>query len=386
MISNRLLFFIFNGLTIVSIILMVLLVLNDKWPSDETKSPIVLEDTETQISSDSERKIYYVDPQGNDKNDGKSEDKAFKTIQKAVDLAKPGDKVQLLPGVYLQDVVTRISGIPDNPITITGTREAIVKGGGEPRVFEINHDYITLDGFSIDGLHGDATKEKGYSDKLIYAVGKAKGKGVTEVKILNMLVKNAGGECIRFRYFAKRNEIAYNTIVGCGAFDFVLKGDGKNGEGIYIGTAPEQLDDGRNPSKERDESNNNWIHHNTIDTQGNECVDIKEGSYGNIVEYNNCTGQKDSESGGLDARGSKNILRYNEVRGNVGAGIRLGGDKEDDGINNDVYENIIQNNRSGGVKIQREPQGKICGNKTGGNSKGDSVGSYGEDFDPTKPC
>ena len=201
-----------------------------------------------------------------------------------------------------------------------------------------------------------------------------------------MNIKNAGGECVRLRYFAQNNEIAYNSINRCGIVDFKFKGGGKNGEGIYIGTAPEQLKDGKNPTSDIDESNNNLIHHNTINTQGNECVDIKEGSSGNIVEYNNCTGQKDKESAGLDSRGSKNIFRYNEVYGNLGAGVRLGGDEDNDGINNDVYENTIKNNVSGGIKFQRAPQGKICGNKMEGNTGGDAVGSEGEDFKPTQSC
>ena len=113
---------------------------------------------------------------------------------------------------------------------------------------------------------------------------------------------------------------------------------------------------------------------------------MKEGSSGNIVEYNNCTGQKDKESAGLDSRGSKNIFRYNEVYGNLGAGVRLGGDEDNDGINNDVYENTIKNNVSGGIKFQRAPQGKICGNKMEGNKGGDSVGSEAEEFNPTKSC
>ena len=118
MFSNRFLFFIFNALTIVSIVLMFLFVFYNKWPSEETKSPIIFEGTGTQGLSISERKIYYVNPQGNDRKDGLSEGKAFKTIQKAVNLAKPGDSVHLLPGIYLQDVITTKSGIPNNPLVL----------------------------------------------------------------------------------------------------------------------------------------------------------------------------------------------------------------------------------------------------------------------------
>jgi hypothetical protein len=210
--------------------------------------------------------------------------------------------------------------------------------------------------------------------------------GVTGLKIQNMTIQNAAGECIRLRYFAQKNEISNNTITRCGTRDFLFDGDGKNGEGIYIGTAPEQLDDGKNPTEGRDHSNGNWIHHNFIDTRGNECVDVKEGSSENVVEYNKCTGQKDRESGGLDSRGSDNIFRNNEVFGNTGAGIRLGGDEKTDGIMNIIANNHIHDNKSGGIKIQRKPQKQICGNRFSKNGKENLVGEYGEDIKNLEKC
>ena len=109
-----------------------------------------------------------------------------------------------------------------------------------------------------------------------------------------MTFKNAGGECVRLRYFAQHNEIATSRHSRrCGVHDFRFKAGGKNGEGIYIGTAPEQRGDGKNPTTDPDLSNGNWIHHNSFDTQGNECVDIKEAASGNLVENNRCTGQRD---------------------------------------------------------------------------------------------
>jgi hypothetical protein len=328
---------------------------------------------------------YYINPSGSDENNGKTRETPFKTIQKAVDLAMPGDVIYLLDGNYEQDIISKRNGTKENPITITGSHAAAVKGGGGARAIEINHDHIVLENFTIDGLHGDPKKQSGYRDKLIYVQGKEKGSGVTGLKITRMNIRNGGGECIRLRYFAQENEISKNTIQNCGVHDFVFNAGGKNGEAIYIGTAPEQRTDGKNPTSDIDRSDRNWIHDNKIDTRGNECVDIKEDSSENIVENNSCTGQKDKESAGLDSRGSGNIFRNNEVFGNLGAGVRLGGDEKDDGIENDVYSNIIRDNRSGGIKIMREPQGKICSNDMARNGKGNFVGDYAENFS-NKEC
>src|SRR3712207_3648966 len=92
---------------------------------------------------------YYVNASGNDSNNGTTAGTPFKTIQKAVDVAQAGDVINLASGVYMQDIVSKRNGAADAPITITGPADAVVKGGGDARIFEINHDNITLKGFTI---------------------------------------------------------------------------------------------------------------------------------------------------------------------------------------------------------------------------------------------
>lgn len=329
---------------------------------------------------------WHVSPQGRDSNAGTSPTAAFQSIQKAIDAAQPGETIQLAPGVYFQDIVSRRDGREGAPITIKGPDEAVLKGAGAPRIFEIHHDYLTLDGFTIDGLWNDPATKEGYRDKLLYVQGKQPGNGVNGLKVLNMSFKNAGGECLRMRYFAIGNEVAHSSFVACGMYDFKFNGGGKNGEAIYIGTAPEQRADGKNPDIAVDRSTDNWVHHNTFDTQGNECVDVKEGATANIIEYNRCTGQRDPLSGGFDSRGNGNIFRYNESFGNVGAGVRLGGDTKDDGLDNEVYGNKLYNNRAGGIKLVRKRQRSVCGNTMSGNAAGNVVSDGAPGFDPTVPC
>lgn len=335
---------------------------------------------------------YYVSPNGSDSNSGTSPSTPFKTIQHALNVAQPGDTIHLAPGDYYEDVVTVRHGLPNAPITITGPADAVLRGAGtSSRIFQIFHDYHTLDGFTIDGLHGDPNSMSGYRDKLLYVQGTEVRDGPTGIRVLNMTFRNAGGECLRLRYFVTDSEIAYNTFYRCGVYDFVFNDGGKNGEAIYVGTSSNQWGDGKNPTADPDETTNNWIHHNFMDTQGNECVDIKEGAYNNIVEYNECTGQLDPNSAGLDSRGDANVFRYNVVYGNVGGGVRLGGHNVNGhqyGVNNDVYENVIYNNQAGGIKLQALPQGKICGNDFSQGQPNPLFGSYADSsgIDPDAPC
>ncbi|MEV5607708.1 right-handed parallel beta-helix repeat-containing protein [Streptomyces sp. NPDC052225] len=324
---------------------------------------------------------YYVAPAGSDTNAGTSSGAPFATIQHALDVAPAGSVVHLASGTYLQDVVTRRENV-----TLTGPSSAVVKGAGGTRIVQVQHDGTVLDGFTVDGLFGSSGSVAGYRSKLVYVMSTTPGNGVNALRITNMTLKNAADECLRLRYLVTGADVSYNTISDCGVADFKFGGGGKNGEGIYLGTAPEQQGANGAPDAAADVSRNNRVHHNTIATRGNECVDLKENSTNNYVEYNDCSQQRDPSSGGLDARGSGNILRYNTVHDNAGAGVRLGGDTATDGIGTQVYGNTITGNASGGVKVMRTPQGPVCSNTMSGNTGGDSVGTYGADYSPTTPC
>lgn len=329
--------------------------------------------------------VYYVNPNnGSDSANGQSANSAFLSIQHAMNLAQAGDTIQLAAGIYQQDLVSQRDGLEDMPITIIGPADAIITGAGAARIFEIRHDHLTLQGFTLDGKYGPGDKADDYRDKLLYVIGSQPGDGVQGLRILKMNFLNAGGECLRLRYYAQNNEIADSNFQNCGVHDFRFNAGGKNGEGIYIGTAPEQLNDGKNPTNDADQSQANWVHHNSFDTQGNECVDIKEAATANIIEYNICTGQLDPNSAGFDSRGNGNIFRYNESYDNIGAGVRLGGDTPADGVDNEVYGNILRNNAAGGIRFQRDPQRLICENSVEGSAG--AAGNYAKNYDVSAPC
>lgn len=48
------------------------------------------------------------------------------------------------------------------------------------------------------------------------------------------------GECVRLKNFVTGAKLTSNTIQHCGLYDYKF-GDGKNGEGIYIGTSTNQV-------------------------------------------------------------------------------------------------------------------------------------------------
>ena len=92
----------------------------------------------------------------------------FKTLQKALDVARPGTTINLKsPATYREAVATKTAGTATAPITIkgpetgkdvTGRYKAVLYGLGG-RVFSINHSYYTLSGFTIDGQQSIARTE-----------------------------------------------------------------------------------------------------------------------------------------------------------------------------------------------------------------------------------
>ena len=290
-----------------------------------------------------------------------SDAQPFSSIQEALDEAAPGDTVVVGEGDYEGELHSVRSGEPDAPIQIIG-QGAHIAGAGADHVIDLNHDYIELRGFEIsDG------------SKLIYAIG------ASNSKIIGNWLHDAEGECIRFKFFAVANEVAHNRIERCGMLDFDLSEDVKNGEGVYIGTAPEQLDD--NPDDRPDASNRNWVHNNTIVVPA-ECVDVKEHAEANVVEQNHCSGSQDPDGAGFSSRGLGTIIRTNVSSGNAGAGIRLGGDESTDGVNSVVVGNRLTSNEGYGLAVHATPQATICGNEVRDNG----AGATNSGADPQASC
>ena len=312
------------------------------------------------------------------------------SIQAALEKADPGDIIELAVGEYFEDIHSVRDATRSQPITIRGSRGSVIRGSGRSsRIIQINHDHHHLAGFTVDGLVGKPDEKSSYRDKLVYVHGRRPYRGVDGTLIDSLELRNAGGECLRLRYFVTHSEIRNSRFIGCGIHDFKFPSGGKNGEAIYLGTSSTQWADGKNPTDGPDRTTGNWIHHNTFQTWGNECVDIKEGAERNLVEHNVCEQQLDPESGGFDSRGDNNVFRYNTVRNNRGAAFRLGGHVVAGhayGVGNQVYGNIIGLNDGGGVKIMVNPQEKICDNQFQHTKTRRAAGKRAQDIRPDQPC
>ncbi|CAM9272287.1 unnamed protein product [Scytosiphon promiscuus] len=336
-------------------------------------------------------------------------------IQDALDKCQPGDTVAIEEGDYWEDIKTKVDGTASAPITIRGKSgtersKVVLRGDGEWRMLHVAHDYYIIQDFTIDGKAGragDSADEDeykaAYRNKLLYVLAERKytersggyDSAVDGLEVKDMTLKNAGGECLRLKYFVTNAKIHGNEILDCGIHDFRYDQGGKTGEGVYVGTAMNQWNNDGMPTNGVDICANNHVYDNYIKTKGNEGVQVKEGAVDTIIEDNEIYMQRDENSGGIDSRGDRSIIRRNKVEDTHGACIRLGGEKDGGkqyGVDNHVYQNTLRDCDYAGIKIEEADQGVICENSialpSGASSsykltRGDGSAGF---QDPTMEC
>lgn len=347
----------------------------------------------------------YVDPEhGSDENTGTEAD-PFKTIQRALDVVKPGTTVRLAEGVYREHFETKVDGTEDAPITIQGPESGMKRADryravvtDESRVVMVNNDHYVLDGFTVDGQPGlqagdypaemsevdrfrGAIQGRAANSRLVYIGSDDEATGVTGVVVRNMFLNGSGGECVRLRNGAHGNTIADSVIQFCGLYG---ENGYHNGEGVYIGTSPKSEDQ---PMPGSDEGHDNTVSNTIIRTFGTECLDVKESAHDNVFVNNECSGNLEGlDEGGslIELRGYDNSLTGNRIVGSLGYGvkIRADGDQYDNGGNR-VRDNHISDTEEAPVFIRSSSrQGEICGNDIQGGTN-ELNGFRGN---PSAPC
>ncbi|OEE77633.1 hypothetical protein A1OQ_00890 [Enterovibrio norvegicus FF-162] len=332
----------------------------------------------------------FVGKSGSDFYDGTTRNTPFLTINKALEAAYPGDSIYLSPGVYHENIVTVRDGLLESPISIKGlrnesdyldldnqTKNVLLRPTIKPpkknngRLIQIRHSYITLQDVVVDGLFDGGDSPESYTDKLLFVHNTDRLDGLTGVHIRRVTFRNAGGECIRFRYKIVRSSIKDSFISNCGVHAFVYKLGGKNGEGIYVGTSIKQWEDGKNPASDPDTTSKNIFSRNVINTLGNECIEFKEGAFNNWAVDNTCMGQMDGNSGGLASRGNSNYFYGNRIVAPAGSGLYFSSDSPSYGMNNVAKRNIIVAAGRYGID-DRGDDGAMCENSSSYSRSGES--------------
>lgn len=302
-------------------------------------------------------KDVHVSPSGDDRATG-ADSTPVRTLGRALRLAGPGDTVRLAAGVYQGGVETRTGRV-----TITGPPEAVVRGPERDRAIEVRHDGTTLSGFTIEG-----------ADIGVWLFG------VSGCVLEDLTVRDIGGEGVRIKNGSRGNVVRRCRFERMGRTGFdAAKGD-KNGEGVYIGTAPEQRSK-NDPPDVPDRCVGNVVEDCVFRTEAAEAVDIKEDSEGNVVRR--CVGEdgRDPDGAIFGSRGDGNTFEECVARDGKGHGFRFGGDtvekgkygqpeKRQYGKNNVMRRCRAEGNAAWGVAAMVKPQDVDGSNAFEGNGRG----------------
>ena len=307
------------------------------------------------IAADPVPRTIYVSPQGSDKAVG-TQAEPLQTLKQALARAEAGDTIRLAAGNYSGNVKTRVSGI-----IIEGPAEAIIST--PERGLEVLHDRTTVRGLMFEKC-----------DIGVWIFG-ANG------CVLEWLhFRDLGGEGIRIKNQSCRNIVRDCRFERLGRTGFDAAAGRKNGEGVYIGTAPEQRSKNQPPNVP-DRCTQNIIEDCVFKTAAAEAVDIKEDSEENIVRRCKGEGSLDPDGPIFGSRGDRNRFEDCVATNGAGHGFRFGGDTVKQGqygqtadrtygMNNVMRNCRAENNALYGVAPMVQPQDIDESNTFPGNGKG----------------
>jgi nitrous oxidase accessory protein len=220
----------------------------------------------------------------------------FKTIQQAVDAAKPGDTVLVTPGMYAENVVV------NKPVTITAAsgRPTVQAADLSKDVFLVTSSGVHIDGLTLTG--GDSAVNVAQVSSCLVTSVNAHGnvRGVylaratsSEVRNCNLADNGYGVYCD----YASSNTIANDVATG-------EKGAGNTlGDGVYLFYSDS------NKVANNDLSANHVFGISLYHSSNNTIT-------GNTISQNEEFGVRLRES-------DNNVLTFNTIRANVQLGILI---------------------------------------------------------------
>lgn len=387
-------------------------------PTAETTSGATQTATEAPEESDTESgetteeraaDTIYVSPDGDDSNPG-TEAEPMGTILSALDAVRPGETVYLKPGEYRQRLVTIHPAEPDRPITITGSKDAVLRPTREIDdefyyPVKIQHSHYRLTGFTITGLHTPAAPQQvdSYTKRLVQVAPDPESSAYLEDIVFAPHGIGHSQRALVSVVHTKDSEFGPFKMTGPAGVQY-LYGDTKShiGEILYIGQPLQVYADGAQGYHwdTYDQTRNIRIHHidNSEGYHHAEMVDCKDGTRNITIEY--CTDAGGSANNdpfspqSIHMRGHGCTVRWNRLADGNGNGIEVykpGSDQlfPEFGFTKEVVDRIATDNEIYGNQIYdfdgkaiafdeetEDAQRHVCGNDIRGETSGT----------PEKPC
>ncbi|MHA7180708.1 right-handed parallel beta-helix repeat-containing protein [Arthrobacter sp. MDB2-24] len=217
-------------------------------------------------------------------------------LKSALATARPGQVIELRDGRYLGGFTASASGTASAPITLRGSRNAVLSTGSTSSGY----------GLHVTGSHWRITG--------ISVASSAKGivlDGSRNTVINGVDVGTIGAEAVHFRSGSTDGAILNSFIHDTGLRQ------PEYGEGIYLGSAASNWVGGV-----PDRSDRISVRGNRITNTAAEGVDVKEGTTGGVIAGNVFTNSGTSGANFADSWVDVKGNRY-RVEGNTGLGTKL---------------------------------------------------------------
>lgn len=280
--------------------------------------------------------------------------KTARELQRALDKAARGQRIQLADGVYQGEFVLRRSGTASQRIALCGTRRAELRGDTlkEGYVLHLDGaDHWTLSGFTV------TNGEKGImADRANHNV------------VQDVAVHHIGHEGIHLRNFSTDNLVRGNLVHHTGLRK------ARYGEGVYVGSAHSNWC--QHSGCKPDKSDHNRILGNQIGPEVTaESVDLKEGTSSGTVSGNTFTGRNMTGADSwVDVKGNAWTVQGNRGSLSPQDGFQIHVEAPGWGRGNKITGNSGDLGPGGeyGVRVDKNAAGTVvgCDNKVSGAAKG----------------
>jgi hypothetical protein len=225
-------------------------------------------------------------------------------LSHALYAAHPGETIVMDAGVYDGNFQATVSGTATAPITLCGSRSAVLDGQNIRHGYVLHLDrasYWRVEGFTVEGGQKGVVTD-----------------GVTHDLIYGLYVHGTGDEAIHLREFSSYNTVSHNMVRETGLQTQFF------GEGIYVGSANKNWC--KYTGCKPDRSNYNLIVDNNIADTTAENIDIKEGTTGGVISGNtfNGTGMVSSAATSwVNVKGNDWTVEDNTGTDSVGNGFSV---------------------------------------------------------------
>lgn len=308
---------------------------------------------------------YYVSADGSDSYPG-TEEKPWKTIQKAAESAVPGSTVYIKAGTYYERIDIRVSGASaEEPVVFRNYENDKVVIDGSQSDASVQEDLIHISNQSFVKLIGleitnNMNEDPAYFVSGIGVWGKGEGIEIRDCKIYEIRYtgssRDSGAHAIAVYGRDAAEPVSGLVIDGCEIWDIRCG----SGEAVAVSGNVDGFELTNNYIHDNDNTGLALIGDGEFKSEpvctGSAVNRARDGSIAyNKIEKNNRAGnpayfENDFNSAGIYANGAKDItIAYNTCKGND-IGIRIGNEAADkvcEGVV--VRDNLIYFSNSSGI-------------------------------------